>query len=618
MQITIKDLNRESRLIQGRVFLASALIFLLVLLVVSRVFYLQVVQHDHFTTLSQHNRVKLLPVAPVRGLIFSSDNVLLAENRPAFTLEVIPERARDLEHMIEQLGELIRIEESDVDRFNALKKRKRRFEGIPLRFNLSDEEVARISVNRHRFNGVDIIARLNRYYPLGKNLSHTIGYMGMIDESELEALNRSNYSGTSHIGKLGVERAYEDLLHGRIGYQQVEVNAQGRKIREIDRAPAEPGKNLYLTLDVSLQNLAVQALDGRRGAIIAVDPNTGGVLASVSSPAYDPNLFVNGIDSQSYQALLQSKDAPLLNRPLQGRYPPGSTIKPFLGLSALNDGVREPLDETRCQGWYSLKGSGHRYRDWKKEGHGKMHLVDAIAQSCDVYFYALAHELGIDRIHAALSQFGFGRPAGIDIDGEATGLVPSREWKRRRRGEPWRPGETLITGIGQGSLLVTPLQLVMATAAIANKGKLVQPHLLSRVHDAITGEPLAITATRMIGKVNAAHQDYWDIIIESMREVVHGGAGTARLTGANSAYQFAGKTGTAQVITIGQDEEYQEEALAEALRDHALFIAFAPLDRPEIAVAIIVENGGSGSAAAAPIARLLFDHHLGKHRQRQG
>ena len=428
-------------------------------------------------------------------------------------------------------------------------------------------------------------------------------------------LNKSNYRGTTYIGKSGIEKAYEDLLHGYVGYQQVEVNAQGRKIREIYREPPEPSKNLYLTINASMQVLAVQALYGRRGAIVAMDTRTGAVLVSASSPGYDPNLFVDGIDRKIYAELLQSRDTPLLNRTLQGNYPPGSTIKPMLALGSLNLHVREPATETWCPGWYSLKGSSRRYRDWKKEGHGHIDMVNAIAQSCDVYFYVLARDLGIDEIHRTLTGFGFGAPTGIDISGEASGLIPSTQWKREALGQPWYTGETLSVGIGQGATLVTPIQLAMATAVIANRGRQVRPYLLAEARDSATGRQVIKAPARAGKMVMFADAESWDLIIHSMEEVLHGERGTARASGKGAEYHFAGKTGTAQVISIGQDEEYDEDEIPEEFRDHALFIAFAPAETPEIAMAVIVENGGGGSRTAAPIARELLDHYF--HRKKR-
>jgi penicillin-binding protein 2 len=606
----LKDPDYEYRLISRRIFFAGAVMFLLGLLIVIRVFFLQVVMHDHFTTLSQHNRVKIQPIAPIRGLIFSSDGVLLANNRPSFSLEIVPEQVESIEQTIEDLSTLITIEATDIDRFKTQLRKKHRFVSVPIKFNLSGDEVAILSVNRHRHPGVEVVAGLNRYYPLAENMAHVSGYVGMINEEELTRLDTSNYKGTSHIGKLGVEQAYEDLLHGKVGHRQVEVNATGRIIRVLDRTAPVSGKNIYLTLDVSLQNLAVEALNGKRGAIVAIDPQDGGVLALVSAPGYDPNPFVNGIDSKSYKRLLGSKDVPLLNRALQGKYPAGSTIKPFLGLGALDYDLRHPMDETWCQGWYSLKGSTHRYRDWKKQGHGHTNLVKAIAQSCDVYFYALAHEMGIDRMHGVLDKFAFGRKTNIDIVGEVAGLNPSPEWKRKAQGQAWYPGETLIVGIGQGSSLVTPIQLAVATAALANRGKLVRPHLFASARDSISNEEVDHYLAGEVELVDIQNQQHWREIINSMAEVMHGERGTARRVGKGAAYRMAGKTGTAQLIAIAQDEEYEKDEVPEELRDHALFIAFAPVDDPKIALAIVVENGGSGSSAAAPIARRLFDHYL--------
>ena len=609
-QTTNKGLDWTIYLVHRRIYFTAALVLLITAFILLQIINLQVVQHDHFTTLSKSNHIKILPVVPSRGLIFSSDGVLLADNRPSFTLEIVPERVADVDALIEHLSRLITITPDDIQRFREVKKRTRRFEGIPLRLHLDDEEVALISVNRHLLPGVDVVASLGRYYPLANSLSHTVGYVGMIDEDEFEKLNKSNYRGTSYIGKSGIEKAYEDLLHGHVGYQQVEVNAQGRKIREIYKEPPEPSKDLYLTIDASLQILAAQALTGRRGAIAALDTNSGAVLVSASSPGYDPNLFVDGIDRKIYADLLRSKDTPLLNRTLQGKYPPGSTIKPMLALGGLKLGLREPESETWCPGWYSLRGSTRRYRDWKKEGHGHLDMVNAISQSCDVYFYVLARDMGIDWIHQTLTDFGFGKPTGIDIGGEATGLVPSTQWKREALGQSWYPGETLIAGIGQGATLVTPIQLALATSVIANRGKLVRPYLLSEARDSATGQQVIRAPAHEGRQVVYAGIEEWDVIIHSMQEVVHGKRGTARGSGAGTEYQFAGKTGTAQVVTIGQDEEYDEDEIPEEFRDHALFIAFAPVESPEIALAVIVENGGSGSTTAAPIARELLDHYF--------
>ena len=605
----LKNIGEESQLIRRRVYFAGYFMLVLLLFIVLRIFYLQVIMHDHFTTLSQHNRVKILPIPPIRGLIFSQDGILLAENRPSFSLELVPEQIDDLKSVVDRLGKMISIKETDISRFYGLLKKTRRFESVPLRYNLDENEVAKFAVNQHLFPGVDIKARLNRHYPLSTEIAHTIGYVGRIDEKDLKSLNASNYSGTNHTGKLGIEKGYEEILHGMVGYQQVEVNAKGRIIRVLEKTAPEPGKNLYLTLDISLQRLAVEALQGKRGAIVAINPENGDVLAMVSSPGYDPNPFVNGIDPESYKQLLQSEDTPLVNRAIQGEYPPGSTIKPFLGLIALNSGVRNSADETWCPGWYTLQGNEHRYRDWKKHGHGQSNLKKAITESCDVYFYTLAYDLGINRIHTSLRDFGFGQKTDIDIGGETDALLPSRDWKQKVFGQPWYPGETLILGIGQGYMLVTPLQLAEATATLAGRGKMVKPHLVAEIRDPITDEVVSVPEP-VNRQTSIRNLTYWGVIIDAMTDVVHGIRGTARRTGLNAGYRFAGKTGTVQLIEIAQDEEYDKDDVPDEFRDHALFIAFAPVESPKIAVAIIVENGGSGSRTAAPIARRLFDYYL--------
>jgi penicillin-binding protein 2 len=608
-EITLKNSEDESVLIAKRVYFSGVVIILLIILIILRVFYLTVLQHDHFTTLSKSNRVKITPIPPIRGLIYSRDGAVLAENKPTFSLEVVPEQVDNVDELIIKLRNIINIEDKDIERFKKALKKKRRFENVALRLNLNEEEVALFAVNRHRFPGVDVVAGLNRFYPLGEELVHTIGYVARIDEEDVKELDVSNYSGTTHIGKLGIEKSYESVLHGDVGYQQVEVNAQGRVIRVLDRTAPKPGENLHLTIDLSLQRIATDELKNRRGAIVAIDPVNGDVLTFVSSPGYDPNKFVNGIDSKSYKALLSSKDKPLINRTIQGKYPPGSTLKPFLGLVALDNGVRNLNDESWCPGWYSLKGHDHRYRDWKKQGHGHTDLHKAIMQSCDVYFYILAYELGINRIFEGLSRFGFGKQTGIDIGGEAKGLLPSREWKREALGQAWFPGETLIMGIGQGYALSTPLQLAKATASLANRGKVIRPRLVSSTSNPITADvkELSVDIEKTI-EIN--NQTHWKDIIKSMRDVVHGVGGTAWRSGLNAQYEFAGKTGTAQVIGIAQDKEYKKEEIAEEFQDHALFIAFAPVESPRIAVAIIVENGGGGSKTAAPIARKMFDQFM--------
>ena len=604
--LIFKNQDHESNLISRRIYISVFVILILISMIVSRVFYLTVIKNVHYSTLSQSNRVKIIPIPPIRGLIYSRDGIILAENKSAFSLVVTPEKIRSLNETIAQLKKIILIEDSDIKRFKKSLDRKRKFEKIILRLNLEKEEVARFSVNRHRYPGVDVVARLNRHYPLGEKLVHAIGYVARIDDDDLKSIDKSNYSGTTHIGKLGIEKYYEELLHGYVGYQQVETNAQGRIIRVLEHVASKPGENVHLTIDLSLQQIAIDALKDKRGAIVAMDPINGDVLAFVSSPGYDPNKFVNGIDTESYNLLLASKDRPLINRAIQGKYPPGSTFKPFMGLIGLENGIRNNTEESWCPGWFTLKRNKHRYRDWKKQGHGHTNMHKAVMESCDVYFYTLAHDLGIDRIYEGMSKFGFGQKTGIDIEGEKKALMPSRRWKREELGEAWFPGETLILGIGQGYALVTPLQLVKAMTTFANKGHIIRPRLVTSTSNSITTEVHDLPNPSK-NKIVLSNNTHWDDMIISMKDVVHDVKGTAWLSGKNAEYNFAGKTGTAQVIGIGQDENYKKEEIAEEFQDHALFIGFAPVEAPKISIAIIVENGGGGSKTAAPIARKMFD-----------
>ncbi len=609
LSLTLKDEAKESRLLKSRVLAAALIILLLVLVLILRLVYLQIISHEHFATLSENNRVKIVPIPPTRGLIYDRDGVILAQNQPSFSLELVPEAVADMDATLASLAKIINIRDVDLERFRKLVARTRSFESIPLRFHLDEDEVARFSVNRYRFPGVDIEARLTRSYPLGKSAVHVVGYVGRIDEQELQELDVANYAGTSHVGKIGVEKAYEDVLHGRVGYQHVETNAQGRTLRVLERTAPVPGSDLHLYLDSSLQLAAEKAMGDEKGAVVAIDPNTGGVLALVSTPGYDPNLFVNGIDADTYRELQRSPDRPLFNRALRGQYPPGSTIKPFVGLAGLDFNLPLAHGDTWCRGWYQLPGKEHRYRDWKRGGHGRVDLNRAILRSCDVYFYELSQDLGIDRLHDFLSRFGFGAKAGIDIGGEVSGLLPSREWKWAMRGQPWYPGETLIAGIGQGFDLVTPLQLAVATATMASHGRHFLPRVVQTVSDLKSGHDIVLPHAA-VQRVDAGAPENWDTIIHAMEAVVQSPEGTARRIGVGAPYRIAGKTGTAQVFGIGQEERYNASLIEKKLRDHALFIAFAPADKPRIAVAVVVENGGSGSGTAAPIARQVMDHYL--------
>lgn len=609
--LALKDHIRESLIFNRRLLTAIIVTFLLLLVLVARLMYLQIIHQEHYSTLSEENRVNILPIPPSRGLIYDRNGIVLAQNLPSFSLRLVPEHVPDLQQTLTELSSLIAISDEDIERFHKDRKRKRRFEGIPLRFRLDDEEVARISVNQYRLPGVEIHAELARHYPLGKLASHAVGYVGRINEQDLRKLDTSNYAATSHTGKVGVERAYEDLLHGQVGYQQVESNAQGRILHVLERTLPTPGQNLFLNLDVRLQRVAEDAMGENSGALVALDPRTGAVLALVSTPTYDPNLFVNGLDRKTFNELRDSPERPLFNRALRGQYPPGSTIKPFLGLAGLElDEIRQ-TDSLKCPGWYMQPGDSRRYRDWKKRGHAKTDLTKAIVESCDVYFYNLAKTLGIDRMHDYLFTFGFGQHTGIDILGELGGILPSREWKQRTYRTVWYPGETLITGIGQGFMLTTPLQLANITATLSMYGRRTQPNMIYAIQD-VADKEHQLTSPRPLDPVPVGQLGNWESIINAMQLVVNSPKGTAHRLSYRLPYSIAGKTGTAQVFGLKQDEEYKEEEISKKLRDHALFIGFAPVEDPQIAVAVIVENGGHGSSTAAPVVRKVMDQYLVK------
>ena len=610
-----KDIRLEKRYFRTRIYLVALLVLLCILILALRLFYLQVSSHDHYATLSHENRMKIVPVPPTRGLVYDRNMNLLAANKPSYQIRVTPVEVDDMDQVISQLGRLIDLEEHHLKKFHGDLKRKQSFESIPLKVNLSEEEVARFSVKRHRFPGIEITAHASRYYPMAGVNAHALGYVGRINADEMQKLDRKDYSGTTYIGKVGVEKFYEQALHGTVGYQHIEINAQGRRLRVLESIPPEPGKDVMLTLDAQLQEVALQALGERKGSVVAIEPETGEILAFVSTPTYDPNQFVSGISSMQYAQLSDDPDQPLFNRALSGLYPPGSTIKPMVALAGLHYGVTR-VDDTMWAGpYYQLPGSQHKYRDWKKEGHGRVDMPKAITQSCDVYFYTLAYELGIDRIAEVLAQFNFGSRTGLDTWGEAKGILPSQEWKRKAHGQPWYPGETVITGIGQGYLSATPLQLALATSVLATRGQGVQPKFLRKFlpADRASGDGIGedlVSAQRSVDIADALH---WDRIVEAMEDSVHEPNGTAYAMGKHAGYRIAGKTGTAQVFSLKKDGEYREyveEEIDEKLRDHALFIAFAPADKPKIAIAVVVENGGGGGTAAAPVAKAVLDHYL--------
>ncbi|MEJ2534038.1 MAG: penicillin-binding protein 2 [Gammaproteobacteria bacterium] len=610
-QRPLKDDALEAAQFRRRALLGFLIIALATGLLLTRYLYLQVLSHEEFTTRSESNRVKVRPVGPNRGLIYDRRGRVVADNQPAYRLQIVPEKVADLDGTLAALAEVVDISAEDRERFERARPRYRPFESVPLRFDLDEREVSRFAVNRHRFEGVDVVPYLARNYPYGEMLTHVLGYVGRLDERDLEAVDAADYRGTSHIGKAGVERQYEDLLHGDSGIERVEINARGRTLRVLERRDPVPGSDLVLSLDVAVQRAAWDALGDRPGSVVALDPRDGSVIALVSKPAVDPNRFVGSIGAAEYAAILERKDRPLFNRALAGGYEPGSTLKPFVGLAGLELGVIARGHRAFSNGEFYLPDYDRPFRDWKRGGHGWVDLPRALEESVNTYFYDLAVKLGIDRMHDYLAQFGFGSPTGIDLPGERGGLLPSREWKRQRYEQPWYPGETVIAGIGQGFNLVTPLQLASAVAALVNGGRLFEPRVIYALKhaDADAAERLEPPLRRQIPVQAEAN---WDLVLEGMRRVVNGPRGTARDVAVDADYVIAGKTGTAQVYALSDDRDQAPDDVAESLRDHALFIAFAPFDAPTIAVAVVVEHGGAGSRAAAPVARAAIDAWLGQ------
>lgn len=603
----LRDSLRESRVVNTRVTVAAAVIGALALLLLIRLAYLQIVTHSYYATLSQENRITPVPIPPARGLIFDRNGVVIAQNFPVYTLEIAPDKVGNLAKLIAQLKDLVALNAKDLRNFRKQLSERRAHENIVLRANLSEEEAARVALNRFRLKGVELTARLQRHYPQGGLAVHALGYVGRISPRDMEHIDKDAYRGMQSIGKVGIEQTYENILLGKVGYENVETDAHGRALRVLNRVPPQAGQNIYLNIDATMQAMAEKAMGNRKGAIVAMDPRTGAVLAFVSTPTYDPNLFVNGIDSDVYKALRDDPDRPLFNRALNGTYSPGSTIKPFYGLAALEMMNLNPTKRVVCPGWFSLPGSRHRFRCWKKEGHGPVDLHDAIVHSCDVYFYRLAVALGPDRIKDFLTRFDFGKKTGIDLDGEATGLVPTPAWKKARGLPPWFPGETVVIGIGQGALSVTPLQLATATSALANGGERVTPRLLNAIEDPATKTVRYLDPPAPV-PIGLKDPNHLSMIVKDMVDVVR--KGTAANIGINAPYPIAGKTGTAQVKSVAQNQTYNEKKTAERFRDHALFIAFAPADHPRIAIAAIVEHGGHGGSAAAPMVRQMMDYYL--------
>jgi penicillin-binding protein 2 len=609
--VELRNHPRELHHFRLRLAIGAGFVLLLFLLLFARFFYLQVSQQEHYHTLAEANRISISPIVPNRGLIFDRNGEILAHNYSAYTLEIVPNKVADLNALINELSSVVEIAARDRKRFKKLMDESKRFESLPIRTRLSDVEVARFAANRYRFPGVEIKARLFRQYPKGDIASHVVGYIGRINDKDLEQLEASedlaNYRGSQYMGKIGIEQSYEKELHGLTGFEEMETDAAGRVIRVISRTPPTSGNNLTLSLDIKLQEVAEKAFGERRGSLVAIDPATGDVLAFVSKPGFDLNLFVDGIDSENWDLLNNSIDRPLNNRALRGLYPPGSTFKPFMALAGLELKKRSAQNGINDPGYFSLPGSTHRFRDWKVGGHGYVDLHKSLVISCDTYYYGLANDLGIDNIFNFISQFGLGKKTGIDIEGEVSGLLPSQEWKMRRYNQKWYAGDTISVGIGQGYNLTTPLQLAFATAILASKGTAFRPHLVKQVHNNRNGTVREIVTqplyTLDLNPDNLTH------VRNALIDVTRPG-GTAALAGAGAAYSFAGKTGTSQVIGMKQGEKYVESKIQERHRDHALFVAYAPAENPKIALSVLVENGGHGGATAAPIARLVMDYFL--------
>ena len=607
--VELKNHQREIYYFRLRLVLSLGFVAVMLLILLLRFFYLQVFRHEYFHTLAENNRIYVVPIVPNRGLILDRNGVVMAQNYSGYTLEIAPSKVTDMDALIEELSKLVEITPKDIKRFKKLITERQTLETMPIRSQLSNEEVARISAQQFRFPGVEIKARLFREYPFSDVTSHLIGYVGRINQKDIDQLADdevvSNYLGSDYIGKTGVEQSYEKALHGTTGFEQVEVDSSGRAVRVLSRTAPTSGSNLMLTLDAKLQEVAEQAFGDYRGALVAIDPTNGEVLAFVSKPGYDPGLFIDGIDTDTWDELNNSPDTPLNNRALRGQYPPGSTIKPFMALAGLDFG-RSPSRNISDPGYFMLPGSRHQYHDWKAGGHGSVDMFKSIVISCDTYYYGLATEMGIDNMHSFLSRFGFGQKTGLDMEGESVGLLPSSEWKAKRYKQIWYPGDTVSAGIGQGYNLVTPVQLAFATAILANDGIAFQPHLVKEIRRA--NETPVVTENKQLFdlKIDPAHLK----LVKSAMEAVTKPGGTAAGANYGAPYSIAGKTGTAQVIANKQGEKYDAKKVSEYNRDHAWFIAFAPADKPRIALAVLAENGGHGGTTAAPIARKVMDYYL--------
>ncbi|HYC42336.1 MAG TPA: penicillin-binding protein 2 [Noviherbaspirillum sp.] len=608
-----KNTEQELHFFRLRLSVVAVFVFICFGLLFARFVWLQVFKHSDYMSQAEENRISVVPVVPNRGLILDRNGVVLARNFSAYTLEITPSKIADtLDGVIEELSTVVDIQPKDRRRFRRLLEEAKNFESVPIRTRLTDEEVARFTAQRYRFPGVEIQARLFRQYPHGETASHVVGYIGRISQKDAKRIEEmedaANYAGTDYIGKEGLEKKYESILHGRTGYEEVEVTAGGRAVRTLSRTAATPGQNLILSIDIELQKIIEEAFGDRRGALVAIEPSTGDILAYVSKPTYDPNLFVDGIDAQSWDELNTSIDRPLLNRPLIGTYPPGSTFKPYMALAALETGKRTPNQAIADPGFFWF--GSHRFRDDKVGGHGMVDMYKSIVVSCNTYYYMLANDLGVDTIHDFMKPFGFGQITGIDLENERTGVLPSTTWKRNAYKKPehkkWYAGETVSVGIGQGYNAYTPLQLAHAMANLANDGVVMRPHLVKTIEDGVTKEQ-TLTVPKESYRI-PLKQENLNFVKNAMAGVVK--EGTSSRAFAKAEYVSAGKTGTAQAIGLGRNEKYDAKKMPERHRDHSLYISFAPVDKPRIALAVIVENGGFGAAAAAPIARLALDYYL--------
>ncbi|HZG20783.1 MAG TPA: penicillin-binding protein 2 [Herbaspirillum sp.] len=608
-----KNTAHELRLFRMRLLAASVLVLVCFSLLLARFLWLQVVRHDAYAAQAEENRISVVPIVPNRGLILDRNGVVLARNYSAYTLEITPSKIKtNIDDLIDELGTIVEIQPRDRRRFRRLQEESKNFESVPIRTRLTDEEVAKFTAQRYRFPGVEVQARLFRQYPYGKTAAHVIGYIGRISQRDAERIadsdDEANYNGTDYIGKEGLEKSYESQLHGTTGYEEVEISASGRAVRSLSRTPATPGKNLILSIDIELQKVVEEAFGDQKGALVAINPATGDILAYVSQPSYDPNLFVEGIDQQSWDELNKSPDRPLLNRPLSGVYSPGSTYKPFMALAALELGKRRPQDAIRDPGYFIL--GNHRFRDDKEGGHGIVDMYRSVVVSCDTYYYMLANDMGVNAIHDFMKPFGFGQITGIDLEHEKRGILPSTEWKRNAFRKPeqkrWIAGDTVSLGIGQGYNSFTPLQMAQATAILANNGVVMKPHLVKIIEDGVTHE-----RTETVPKESyriPLKQENIDFIKRAMVGVVKEGTGAAAFRGA--PYESGGKTGTAQVVNIAKNQKYDSKKLSRIYHDNGLYIGFAPADAPRIAIAAVVENGGWGAGVAAPLVRKAMDYFM--------